>query len=28
LDEGSILNRIKDELRAKLNLGGVEKQQS
>ncbi|WP_293348899.1 MULTISPECIES: GTP-binding protein [unclassified Microcoleus] len=28
LDEDSILNRIKDELRAKLNLGSVEKQQS
>jgi GTPase len=27
LDEDSILNRIKDELRAKLNLGSVEKQQ-
>ena len=28
LDEDSILNRIKDELRAKLNLGSGEKQQS
>ncbi|MCC3407912.1 MAG: GTP-binding protein [Microcoleus sp. PH2017_10_PVI_O_A] len=28
LDEDSILNRIKDELRAKLDLGSVEKQQS
>lgn len=28
LDEDSILNRIKDELRAKLDLGSVDKQQS
>ena len=28
LDEDSILNRIKDELRAKLDLGSVEKQRS
>ncbi|MEG4986171.1 GTP-binding protein [Microcoleus sp. BR0-C5] len=28
LDEDSILNRIKEELRAKLDLGSVEKQQS